>query len=80
MRNINKDNEVKSSADASDASAYNDAQRFVQQLQQEKCFMSFKTAEDSRISCIAWAHEEQVQNAVRYHSIIVQDNTFNTCV
>lgn len=68
---------MKSSADAS---AYDDAQRFLKQLQQENCFVRFSTDEDDRISCIAWAHEEQVQNAVRYHSVIVQGNTFNACM
>ncbi|CAM9403456.1 unnamed protein product, partial [Ascophyllum nodosum] len=57
---------------------FNDAQMFVLQLQQENCWMRFKTDEDGRMMCIAWAHEAQQLNALRYHSIIIQDNTFNT--
>ena len=46
--------------------AFNDAQMFVIQLQQENCWMRFKTDEDGRMMCIAWAHEAQQLNALRF--------------
>lgn len=63
---------------AADTGAWNDAQMFVEHLQQKKCWMRFKTDESARIACIAWAHEAQELNAMRYHSVVIQDNTFNT--
>lgn len=56
----------------------NDAQQLVQRLQLEDCWMRFQLDEGGRIRRIAWALEEQRQNALRYHSVIIQDNTFNT--
>ena len=58
--------------------SFNDAQMFVKLLQEESCWMRFKTDEDGRMTSIAWAHEAQQLNALRYHSVIIQDNTFNT--
>ncbi|CAM9915684.1 unnamed protein product, partial [Hapterophycus canaliculatus] len=40
--------------------------------------MWFRADEQGRISCIAWAHEVQKANAVRYHPVIITDTTFNT--
>lgn len=61
-----------------DNGVFNDAQLFVSHLQQSEAFMRFKADEQGRITSIAWAYEQQNYNAVRYHSVIVQDNTFNT--
>ena len=61
-----------------DNAVYNDAHMFLKQLQQGNCFLRFKMDEEERLSCIAWAHEEQVLNALKYHSVIIRDNTFNT--
>lgn len=49
----------------------NDAQLLVTQLQEADAFMRFKMDDEGRLVCIAWAHEEQRCNAVRYHSVIV---------
>lgn len=56
----------------------NDAQQLLQQLQKEGCWMSFTLDECGRINRIAWALDEQKTNALRYYSLIIQDNTFNT--
>lgn len=56
----------------------NDAQVFLTQLQEANCWFRFKADPAGRITDIAWAHEEQQRNALRYHSVIIQDNTFNT--
>ncbi|CBJ27979.1 putative far-red impaired response protein [Ectocarpus siliculosus] len=75
---------VRSMRDAFDAErkadngVFNDAQLFVSHLQQSEAFMRFKADEQGRITSIAWAYQQQKYNAVRYHSVIVQDNTFNT--
>lgn len=65
------------STTAYDSSGYNDAQLFVRNLQQDSCFLRFKMNTEGCITCIAWAHHAQQLNAMRYHSIIIQ-NTFNT--
>ncbi|CAB1105322.1 unnamed protein product [Ectocarpus sp. CCAP 1310/34] len=75
---------VRSVRDAFDAErkadngVFNDAQLFVSHLQHSEAFMRFKADEQSRITSIAWAYQQQKYNAVRYHFVIVQDNTFNT--
>lgn len=58
--------------------ALNDAQQLVNHLHNTEGFVRFKTGSDNRLTCIAWASKEQQKLAVRYHKVIVQDNTFNT--
>ncbi|CAB1096127.1 unnamed protein product [Ectocarpus sp. CCAP 1310/34] len=59
--------------------AFNDAQLLVGHLQNTEAFLRFKH-EDGRMTCIAWASQDQKVLAMRYHKIIIQDNTFNTNV
>lgn len=58
----------------------NDAQKLIKTLEGEGAFVRFKLDDDSRLVSMAWAHEVQRENAVRYHSVIVQDNTHGTNV
>ena len=63
-----------------DNGGLNDAQELISQLTDSEAFLRFKLDEKNRVTCIAWAFEEQRLNALRYCSIIIQDNTFNTNV
>ncbi|CAB1112238.1 unnamed protein product [Ectocarpus sp. CCAP 1310/34] len=56
----------------------NDAQQLLERLQLEGCWMRFELDNAGRITRIAWATDEQRKNVLRYHWIIIQDNTFNT--
>ncbi|CBJ33576.1 hypothetical protein Esi_0519_0001 [Ectocarpus siliculosus] len=61
-----------------DAGGANDAEQLLERLQLEGCWMRFALDEAGRVKRIAWALVEQQKNALRYHSVIIQDNTFNT--
>ena len=63
-----------------DTAVFNDAQLFVKELQQSGCFLRFKLDDQGRITSIAWAHPKQQQNAMKYHSVIIQGNMSNTCM
>lgn len=56
----------------------NDAQELLAHLQKTECFLRFKMDNEGRVTCIVWAHQQQQAMAMRYHSVIIQDNTFNT--
>lgn len=56
----------------------NDAQQLLERLQREGCWMRFQLDTAGRITRIAWPLDEQRHNALRYHKVIIQDNTFNT--
>ncbi|CAB1111409.1 unnamed protein product [Ectocarpus sp. CCAP 1310/34] len=56
----------------------NDAQELIAYLQKTECWLRFKVDNEGRITCIVWAHQQQMAMAMRYHSVIIQDNTFNT--
>ncbi|CAM9923869.1 unnamed protein product [Scytosiphon promiscuus] len=60
--------------------AFSDAQTILPHLRPEGCWMRFKVDAAGRIACVAWAHEVRWLNVLRYHSVIIQDNTFNTNV
>lgn len=55
-----------------------DAAQLALRLNVRKCFTRFKMDDKKRITCIAWAYPQQQLNAMRYSSVIIQDNTFNT--
>ena len=78
MRNIRQ--KVEKATLAADTAVFYDAQLFVKELQQSGCFLRFKVDGQGRMTSIAWAHPKQQQNAMKYHSVIIQDNTFNTCM
>jgi len=56
----------------------NDAQRLLKRLQDKGCWVRFKMDDESRLVRMAWAHPDQKLNAMRYSSIVMQDNTFST--
>eukprot|EP00903_Cladosiphon_okamuranus_P012990 g12120.t2 len=62
----------------SSSGGFNDAQRLLDQLEEDAAFKRFKLDEENHLTCLAWAHEEQRRNAEKYHSVIVTDTTFNT--
>lgn len=77
VRNIRtKVDNSHASASAAAESAAKDAQLFLAQAQEENCFLRFTLDEDKRLSCVAWAHEQQVLNATRYHSVVILDTMF----
>lgn len=58
--------------------AFNDAQEFLAHLQRSKAHLWFRADNQSRITSIAWASDVQKAAAVRFHSVIITDTTFNT--
>lgn len=58
----------------------NDAQLFLEQIQEENCWLRFKLDKNHRVTCVAWAYESQRRHALRHHSVIIQDTVFNTKV
>ncbi|CAB1113554.1 unnamed protein product [Ectocarpus sp. CCAP 1310/34] len=67
-----------SRAERESAADVEDARQFLGKLQKEGVWVRFQLDEDRRVARIAWALDEQQGNALRYSSIIIQDNTFNT--
>ncbi|CAB1105884.1 unnamed protein product [Ectocarpus sp. CCAP 1310/34] len=69
---------VISGAERESAADVEDARQFLGKFQKEDVWVRFQLDEDRRVARIAWALDEQQGNALRYSSIIIQDNTFNT--
>ncbi|CAB1105544.1 unnamed protein product [Ectocarpus sp. CCAP 1310/34] len=56
----------------------NDAQQLLHQLEQDGAFKRYKLDDENRLTCLAWAHEEQRRNTEKYFPVVVSDTTFNT--
>lgn len=56
----------------------NDAQQLLHQLEQDGAFKRYKLDDENRLTCLAWAHEEQRRNAEKYFPVVVSDTTFHT--